>query len=506
MAEEERRPNPFIEGLKRAAMVPVNAVQFLPRLGNELLGSPVARQQEFARTAQRDLKQRVTGEPVPYSEGRDWAHFLSLGLVPDNPVADVDPRQLNPEQAQRFQQMTPLQQALLQAKRPQDFADLLTKDDLFAEEVSPKPYTEMGQLNADVQNGFVSPIQAAMEEERRAREALQQGIGDVNPQHYTPESLSEYQRTGDPRVLQRDLSAETARHENAMDLESARQGNRLELEGARAANARERAQATADAKAAAAETKPLDPHKVANRENELRDDFRQVTRDVQKAGVGFRQAQAMFGLKDPSKISSEWRSEIEKTVPSILDTSNRAARDMAQSYIFFKVLDPGGRITDTETGLIRGLNQVLGGFLGAEKAAEIVGSMVRREALTDQLRAEMHIAMGKAFEAQFQSYDDQVRGGLKNALRMRLGDPTNNLPGIPVRPLNTIEDSMSDMRQLFMSQAGIPAKQARFVQADEEAERLLSEIFLKEKGREPESASEWVDYANSMGFRLNVAE
>lgn len=507
---EEQKTNPFLRALGQAATtvaaMPVRAVKLPFQLLGEALNLDAGA--DAAQRQQQQLAEQVTGQPVPYSEGRAYANALSLGLIPGNKPMNVDPSTLNPEQQQRFQQLNPLQQALLQAKNPRDFAELLQRDEFFAERPTPTPYTDSGKVNADLSQGLISPAQAALEENLRVQDSLGRAVNPVNPESYTAESLAEYERTRDFSVLKRDTTKADQSQANALELEDVRQRHRMALEEERAAHAQERAQRTADAKAAAgAEPKPEDPYKVANREGALRDDFRQNTRDLQKAAIGFRQARALFGLKDPSRIDAATRKEIEKTVPVILDPSNRAARDMAESYVFFKTIDPGGRITDTETGLIRGLNQVLGGFLGAEKAAEIVGNLNRREALTDQLRAEMHLAMAKAFEAQFQNYDDQVRNTLKTALRMRLGDPANNLPGIPLQPLNSVEDTMADMRELFLKQAGVSEKQARYVLADDEAEQLLSALFRKEhNGRAPESASEWVDFANSMGFRLNVAE
>lgn len=186
--------NPFLGALSKLAEVPIRAARLPFQLVGEVLQTPQQRAERTAVNQRRALSEFVTGEAPPErSEGRRFANILSLGLIPGNPSSRVDPNALAGESARRFEQLTPLQQRLLQAKRPSDFADLVSDDSFFSEE---EPATATGQINQDLEAGFISPEGAAFEAARLAPEvgAAQQLFSPENQikllDDFTPESVA----------------------------------------------------------------------------------------------------------------------------------------------------------------------------------------------------------------------------------------------------------------------------------------------------------------------------
>lgn len=483
MAEEERRPNPFIEGLKRAAMVPVNAVQFLPRLGNELLGSPVARQQEFARTAQRDLKQRVTGEPVPYSEGRDWAHFLSLGLVPDNPVADVDPRQLNPEQAQRFQQMTPLQQALLQAKRPQDFADLLTQDDLFAEQ---------GPNLVNVSPG------GAVFDTRAGEEVYRNPVGGK------PVSVAPGNALVDPNT-----NEEVYRNDQGRPMTDYEEG-RLGIErdkgrSAAAANAARIRKLDAETaklnrEAAGGQAVPIgDRAKIQMMESRVAGQVSKATKDLSRGVTAIRNIFNLGQIRDATKIPPNLVSELKSygfADPEVgLPLSERAPGSVRNLLLLTNVVrlsDPPGRITDKDVDMYSRAREYL--------SPGVVDAAIRGEVWTPPQEAEAIQASMRLSKGLLETHDRAVLDGRKAALRDRLAGN-----GLGMDPHNAAPDGMADVRERLMGQQLPDPTQAQYPIADAETEDMLQQLWAKIRPGQPLTPEAFVEFANTLGFGIGAA-
>jgi hypothetical protein len=469
LEEREDKPNPFAEFAGRVARVPARAIQLPFQLAHEALQTPELRRQRAIEDMQRQQAEKLTGQPVPYSEGREWANKLTLGLVPGNPSAAVDPNQLAPAQQNQFQQMNPLMQALMQAKRPADYAALLANDDLFAE-AGPDPLMSVpaGNRVVNERTGDVVLDPVAV--------PLDPTVVDKN------EAAAEASRAGaeasGARADASRASAEKTRAEmGAVQTTIDLARKRIEKLDAEIADIQkgdpESGNSLKDRKDISALEKPVISGYMAR------------VKDFDRGFTAARNAFNLFEMRGNPPPSQ--RRELEAM--GFKDTGNReprALQDLMLLVTAVRATDPPGRISDSE--------QKIYGAARTLFDPGIAEALAKGQTLTNNQRNELMVAVKKQTMGALQANDMAVVDARKSMLRDRV---TGN--GVGMNPLN-VPDVGADLRAKLYPELG---DQAAFPEADEEAEGLLEQLWAvaHPDGARPKDSAEFIDFVNSHGFR-----
>ena len=483
---EERKPNPFLDFAGRVAQVPVNAVRLPFQLLNEAVGSPTATAGHAAEDLQRQMAQQLTGQEVPYSEGRRWASALSLGLVPGNPSPAVNPQQLTPEQQGQFNQMSPLHQALLQAKRPSDFAALLSNDDFFAEQ---KPNTDLGQLNQDVERGFVTPEQ---------REAAMAPTGSIVPSGAAvvdAQGKPIYENRPPPPPLSPYQEGQLAIGRDRLEME------RGKAKDAQALNAKRMEKLDADiaklkeASGAPAST-PKERRAIQVMETSVSNKTTKRTKDLARAATSWRNIDELGQVRGTTNVPADQLAELRQYgfaspdavgVP-LVNRSPDAIRNLLVMTNVVRLGDPYGRITDKDVDMYSKARQYL--------SPGLVEAAMNGQVWTADQEAEALHAAAQAAKGLLKTHDLAVLDGRKEALRDRIAGS-----GTGMNPLNAAADEMVDLRtQLRGAELG---DQAQYPTADPEAEALIEQMWqIVHPDRKP-TAAEAIEFANTLGFGIS---
>lgn len=482
MATEEERRSPFATALERVASVPVNAAKLPFTLLREAIDPAAARRLEAPESAQRALYEQATGQPAPFSEGRQWANRLSLGLIPDNQPATVDPAQLDPAQAQRFGQMTPLMQALLQSKRPQDFADLLTNEALFAE---PDPTAGLKSVPRTDRLFDTSTGEIVLEAEQ-ADQVVAPGSAVVRDGE--PVFTNEF--VDSSLQGQRDAAADASRA--TAELRRGEAGL-LPAKGEKLAAETDKARALAEKADREATGGPSlgDRNKIGGMEKRANDAVGARVKDLDRGFTAARNAQQLFELRDSASLPATYRRELVDMGFEDIDSRDpRSVQDLMFMTMGVRAADPPGRITDKDVDMYSRAR--------AYFDPGIVEAVRKGQVLTNAQRNEMMVAIKKLTTGLLTTNDQAVVDGRKTALRDLVAGQ-----GVGMNPAN-IQDRGADLRQAYFGQEF--GDQAAYPVADREAEQLLEQLWdIKNPGKVP-TASELVRFANEHGFRIQEFE
>lgn len=483
--EDERESNPFLEQMKaygaslpgRLIQTPIRAAKLPFQLLTEITGRGGAG--EEVESLQRSLATQVTGKEVPYSEGRRYANAFSLGLIPNNKYPTINPQQLDPEAQQRFQQLTPLQQRLLQSKRPRDFADMLNDDQLFAER-QPEPLREV-------------PKDVRLFDEREREVVLEATAEDkIVPPGSAVARNGELIATNeyvDPSLAdQRGASADASRAKAARDrAEAGAVPSKVALNEAKAAEAR------AKAEAEGTEMGPTlgDRNKIGGMEKRVNDRVARRVGDLDRGFTAARNAQKLFELRDAKNLPASYRRElIDMGFEDIDSRDPRSVQDLMFMTMGIRIGDPYGKITDKDADMYSRAR--------AYFDPGIIEAVRKGQVLTNAQRSEMMVAIKKLTMGMLVTNDAAVADGRKEALRDLVAGQS-----VGMNPLN-IQDPAADVRQAYYGQDY--GEQAAYPAADREAEALLEQLWdIKNPGRAP-TASELVRFANDHGFRVQELE
>lgn len=482
--EDEQESNPFLEQLKaygaslpgRLIQTPVRAAKLPFQLLTEITGRGGAG--EEVESLQRSLATQVTGKEVPYSEGRRYANAFSLGLIPNNKYPTINPQQLNPEEQQRFEKLTPLQQRLLQSKRPRDFADMLNDDQLFAER-QPEPLQTVkgderladrhGQVVLDVvREDKVVPPGAAIARDGEL----------IATNEYVDPSLAD----------QRGASADASRAKAERDrAEADAVPSKVALNEAKAAEAR----AKADAEGEDAGPTLGDRNKIGGMEKRVNDGVAARVKDLDRGFTAARNAQQLFELRDSESLPAVYRRElVDMGFEDIDSREPRSVQDLMFMTMGVRAADPPGRITDKDVDMYSRARALFD--------PGIVEAVRKGQVLTSTQRSEMMVAIKKLTTGMLATNDAAVVDGRKAALRdLVMGK------GVGMNPAN-VQDRAADIRQAYYGKEY--GEQAAYPAADREAEALLEQLWdIKNPGKAP-TASELVRFANEHGFRVQELE
>jgi len=430
MAEET---NPFAELLGRLAQVPMRAIKLPFQLVGEALGTPAARNQDLAGELQRQLGAQVTGQQTPFSGGRQIANALSLGLIPNNPSAQVNPAGLNADQQGRFGQLTPLQQRLLQARNPADFAGLIGDASLFEERAPIKkdplinvtPGARVFDPNSR-EEAFSNPVQGKPIIVPKDAAVLLPGADGLSskneptPDRFTTlapnamlidnetketvavnrtlEKLSEGQVLVDPVTkMEIFFNPKTPTPENVSQ-------RAAELSGKRFTN-----------------------------ESKLRGEFYGITQIDRKRADQWKGLSGVFALDKESRLPADVLFGLGETIPGFKGKDANGLRDVAMIFSFLKILDPESTVREGEKDFIASARALFG------HVAEItIENALQGELLTDEQRAEMINAMADIFREKFTGYDQAISETRKIALRNGLD------------PLSSAPDTLAPLRKAFI--------------------------------------------------------
>ncbi len=464
--DEREKPSPFTEFAGRVAQVPVRAVQLPFQLLNEAIGTPEAVGGRLAEDIRRQKAAELTGRPAEYSEGRRWANALSLGLIPNNPSSAIDPSQLDPEQRAKFERMNPLMQALMQSKRPSDYAALLADDALFAEpEAKPLESVPAGNrlYDPNTDETLLEPVAVPLDPT-----AADKNVAAAGASRAAAEASS--------------AKAEVSRGELSLF-----DGKRAKLE---AEIRKLDAQAEAARKGDAAEDDPASlktRSKIAGMENSVLSRFNARTKDLERGFTAARNAYNLFEMREqpPAEMASELSSLGFKLSPN---TEPRALQDMMFMVTAVRITDPPGRISDSE--------QKIYSAARSRFDPDIVAALIEGRPLTNPQRNEMMLAIKKQTRGMVQANDAAVVDARKEMLRDRVKGN-----GLGMNPIN-VPDPGAQLREMYFGE-GL-GDQAAFPAADDEAEALIEQLWAiaHPDGRRPASEQEFVDFVNAHGFRV----
>lgn len=477
MAEEKR--NPILEALGRAAQVPARAVQMPFQLLGEIIGA--GRPLSQAEGAQRALAEQVTGEQVPYSEGRKWANFLTLGLVPNNKYPSVNPTQLGPEQQQRFQQLNPLQQALLQAKNPRDFAELLQRDEFFAER-QPEGPVKIGAtdrlVDPNTNEVLVPPDRGMLN--------VPQGGSVFDPN--TREQV--FTNTPPPKVMS-DYEAERIRqYDEELDRKSRETDKRLEKYDAEI----RKLNAEADGKGGG-DLPVADRSKIQTMESRVAGQVGKATKDLSRGAVAWRNIRQLGEIRGdtvPPALVSELEqygfSDPEVGVP-LRNRRPGSVRNLLLLTNVVRLSDPPGRITDKDVDMYSRARAYL--------SPGLVEAAMRGEVWTPTQEAEAISAAARLSSGLLETHDAAVLDGRKQALRDRLAGR-----GVGMAPQNAAPDGMRDIRLDLVGPTLSDPTQAAYPIADAEAEDMLLQLWQMTKPNEQPTRESFTEFANMLGFGI----
>ncbi len=378
-AEQSAGNNPFAAGPdlgERALQVLSRALRMPLGLLSEALGTPLSEQQNRSRSEQRFLGQHVSGEEVPFSAGRRAANIFSLGLFPGNQSGRIDPSGLDDAQRERLEGLTPLQQRLVTAGNPEDFASLLSDESIFD---PPQPLTDLGARRIDAQNirGVAGDIDQS--------QAQIVGAGDTlrvpnQPDFTAPLAAGEGENIfDDPTFL-----ASTLKLYTSDSVGRARQSGRIsDLQF------REGADVESIMKKAAAE-------KVSQ------SNFLAITKRYRDRADEYRSFIGTFG-QDPKHIPKDIAIMLQRAGVDFSTMSDSGIRDVALIFQFMRMLDPTSVVRESEFGLAvdaQGLPPSIRGKLNNWLQQDFQG-----EFLSDEVRNEIFRTISDLVESNFRGQE-----------------------------------------------------------------------------------------------------
>lgn len=481
MAEETQpQPNPFWQGLKeygaslpgRVLQLPVKAVQLPIHLAQEALETRGAQRGARTEAAQRDLYTRVTGQDPDYSESRRWANAFSLGLVPNNQAPTVNPEQLPPDQADRFKNLTPLEQRLLQAKNPRDFANLLGEDGLFHEPEKPPVKAQFAPAGSGV------IVNGEMVDQVPFKEASPQVVPPGSAVTVGGEQLyrNEY---AEPSVVGKNKAAARASGASA-DLSM----QKIEESKAKIKDLDEKADAEAPPSI-------KDRSAVQAMEKRSADQVLKRVKDLDRGLTAARNFHQLYELRDAKSMpKDQLRVLTDMGFKDLGNRDPRSVQDLMLMTLGVRASDPPGRITDKDVDMYSRARVMFD--------PGIVEAVAKGQVLTNAQRNEMAIAMHKLTAGMLQSSDMAVIDGRKTALRDRI--TAGGGGSAAMNPMN-IPDPAADLRQMMFGQE--LGDQAAYPLADQETESLLEQLWDLTHMNQAPTAQDLVDFANAHGFRID---
>lgn len=460
--------------------MPGRAIKLPVQLVQEAFNSPGSRRGERIESLQRDLNQQVTGHEPAYSEGRRWASALSLGLVPNNHVPSVNPTELNPEQAQRFGELTPLQQRLLQSSRPRDFAEMLNDPTLWGEE-KPHEYENVPQGAAvfDKSTGEVAMEPYAPPKVLPPGNEMRDASGELlGRNEFEPQSLTD----------SRGAAADKARADADLAKQKIEQ-SKSEIGKLDAEADKLRSEAEKNRKGPEAPTGASLKDRNAIQTMEGRVSTRTLARgkDLERGFTAARNFWQLYELRGSDQTPPSYIADLNAMGFKDLGRREpRSVQDLALMTMGVRMADPPGRITDKDVDMYSRAR--------AYFDPGIVEAVAKGQVLTNAQRNELAIGTRKLSTGLLQSNDAAVVDGRKEALRDRVSGS-----GVGMNPMN-IPDQAADLRiSLFGKELG---DQAAYPLADPETEQLLDQLWQTAyPGRQP-TPQEAIQWANTHGFRV----
>lgn len=480
---EEQRTNPFLRALGQAATtvaaMPVRAVKLPFQLLGEALNLDAGA--DAAQRQQQQLAERVTGQAVPYSEGRAYANALSLGLIPGNKPMNVDPNTLNSEQQQRFQQLNPLQQALLQAKNPRDFAELLQRDEFFAER-QPEKVIKLGATER-----LVDPsTNEVLVQPDRGMLNVPQGGSVFDPN--TREQV--FTNTPPPKVMSDYEAARIRQYDEELARKGRETDKRLEKYDA------EIRKLNAEADGEGGSDLPIaDRSKIQTMESRVAGQVGKATKDLSRGAVAWRNIRQLGEIRGdtvPPALVSELEqygfADPEVGVP-LRNRRPGSVRNLLLLTNVVRLSDPPGRITDKDVDMYSRARAYL--------SPGLVESAMRGEVWTPTQEAEAISAAARLSSGLLETHDAAVLDGRKQALRDRLAGR-----GVGMAPQNAAPDGMRDIRLDLVGPALPDPTQAAYPIADAEAEDMLRQLWEMTKPNEQPTKESFTEFANMLGFGI----
>lgn len=308
----------------RLLSLPERALRFIPGSINELIGTPTANRQQFLRDEQRRIAQGLLGGGVvpEFSPGKRSANKFTLGLTPGNERPQINPEGLTIDQREQFDNLTPMQQRLVTARRPEDYASIIQDDELFPERAA---------TSEDIP--FNNP-------------AL---IGTL-AKDFTPESIQEARRTNDAGALLNSPPTKDSPLDNpALIGTLAKEFTPESVEIARrTGNISGLVRATSDESLAA--SFKLQADKLAA-VTPMRESFLRNTTGFRKMAEQYRTFIGSYG-QNPNMIPPDIAAVLKASGRDLSKLGDSGIRDIAFVFQFMKALDPESTVRESEGRMV----------------------------------------------------------------------------------------------------------------------------------------------------------
>lgn len=434
-----------VDAAGKLVQVPIRAIQLPFQILSEAVGTPEARRGQLALEQQAQLKGKVTGQEIPFSKSKQYANWLSLGLIPGNQGTRLDASNLPPDQQGRFNQLSDLQQRIVQARTPADFADLLADPTAFE---SRKPQSAFGKSLADENAGLVPPGTG----EALARQPIDPGQALFNPLNpneppIIPNPARQSTVFDDPGFLQSSLKLFTP-----ASVEEARRADNI---GMLLANPKE------EDVTKFFESKSKEATTVGG----LRTAYLALTKPYRELGNQYRTFLGSYGQKS-EEIPEDIASALQAAGRDLSKLDASGIRDIAFVFQFMKALDPQSTVRESEGRLVvtaTSIPQALRAKLEKAINGNFLDPEVRNEifyAITDVMRTNL-----KGYDIATQQFgasgarlgvnpDDVTLGG---AL---IGDVQSAIEALEGARGGT--PSQGDPKQAYLSSGGDPKDPTAF--------------------------------------------
>lgn len=485
---EQSKPNPFMGYLQslpgRLVQLPIRAAQLPFQVAQEIFQTPAVQRAREIEGLQRDLNMQVTGQEPAYSEGRRIASGLSLGLIPGNQAPNVNPTELNPEQQQRFGQLTPLQQRLLMSKRPQDFADMLGDESLWQQ---PAPETAIVPTNSSLVNKqtgevlygaappkpqIVPPESSLMDAEGNVlgtapakAPAPREEFSQFDPTNYTPKSIAKFRKSKDVG----DLVVDTTKLRMQLDADQ------------------KKAETAANAKPDPNAPKPTSLLDV----NRVQGPYLQQAKPYIEMADRFRGFMGTYA-SDPLKMPDDIRGDLISMKIDPAKVQPGAIHDLSTVVAFLKTIDPPSIAREGEQAAVAAARHL-------RMPLETMQMLFSGQTLTNDQRTEIYRAMRGAFLSRL--------GGYENMRNAHLAISKQYLPNDD--PNLIVYDVMGDLRGfLNQGQQGGPNTQGA-PGAGIDQNLLDAGTSAAQQGGEVANANQaafdraWKDYSAQAGDKAN---
>lgn len=420
--------NPFLQYLKsvpgRLAMAPVNAIKLPGRVFNEITGNDGG--SIAAENAQRQLVGEMTGHtPEPFSKGKQMANLFTLGIYPNNQSTALDPNRMDPQTAQNYGKATRLQQLMVTAKRPSDWADIVNDHSLFADEPAQKltdlapNHRLVGPNGTVVTQAEMPPMQVSQgasvyqggKEVYRNDPTKKEFDEKVDPKSllgtYTPKSISDYRQSKDPA----DLVVDTTELDKKL-------------------NSAERIAADKNAAAAA---KPAKVPNLTPGENQLMDDFSRDSKPYRDMAVKTRAFLGTLGM-NPGEMPDDVRSDLQNMGIDPGSIPANATSDLSAVVGYLKSIDPDSVARESEVAAATAARRL-------RMPIEVMKMLFDGHTLLSEQRTQLYRNMRDSFLSQMKGFDS-LRSSYQSIAKKRGYDP------------ESLIDYMGDMRQFIEGNMG----------------------------------------------------